>query len=36
VTGHDQRALHNRVRQIGSVAEFIDWFDNVWQEDKDR
>ena len=29
VTGHDQRALHDRVRQIGTVAEFIDWFDRV-------
>lgn len=27
--GHDQTALHDRVRQIGSVAEFLDWFDVV-------
>ena len=27
--GHDQRALHERVSQIGTVAEFLDWFDNV-------
>lgn len=27
--GHDQTALHNRVRQIGTVAEFLDWFDIV-------
>lgn len=29
VPGHDQRALHDRVRQIGTVAEFIHWFDTV-------
>lgn len=27
--GHDQTALHARVKQIGTVAEFLDWFDNV-------
>lgn len=27
--GHDQTALHDRVRQIGTVAEFLDWFDIV-------
>jgi hypothetical protein len=27
VRGHDQTALHDRVRQIGTVAEFIEWFD---------
>lgn len=25
--GHDQTALHDRVKKIGTVAEFIDWFD---------
>jgi hypothetical protein len=29
LTGHDQTALHDRVRQIGTVAEFLDWFDIV-------
>jgi hypothetical protein len=29
VRGHDQTALHDRVRQIGTVGEFIDWFDAV-------
>ncbi|MDQ3579522.1 MAG: hypothetical protein M3443_18385 [Actinomycetota bacterium] len=29
VTGHDQTALHERVAQIGTVAEFIQWFDDV-------
>ena len=28
-TGHDQTALHDRVRQIGTVADFLDWFDIV-------
>jgi hypothetical protein len=27
--GHDQTALHDRVAQIGTVAEFLDWFDIV-------
>lgn len=27
--GHDQTALHDRVRQIGTVAEFLIWFDIV-------
>jgi hypothetical protein len=29
VRGHDQTALHNRVRRIGTVSEFLDWFDNL-------
>ena len=27
--GHDQTALHDRVKQIGTVADFINWFDIV-------
>ncbi|MEJ7707334.1 MAG: hypothetical protein WKF82_08690 [Nocardioidaceae bacterium] len=27
--GHDQTALHDRVKQIGTVADFLDWFDVV-------
>lgn len=27
--GHDQTALHARVKEIGTVAEFLDWFDVV-------
>lgn len=27
VPGHDQRALHQRIAQVGSVKQFIDWFD---------
>ena len=27
--GHDQTALHARVKQIGTVAEVLDWFDIV-------
>lgn len=27
--GHDQTALHDRVRQIGTVSDFLDWFDIV-------
>lgn len=29
IAGHDQTALHDRVRQIGTVRDFIDWFDRV-------
>lgn len=27
--GHDQTALHDRVKQIGTVAQFLVWFDIV-------
>ena len=27
--GHDQTALHDRIKQIGTVSEFLDWFDVV-------
>ena len=27
--GHDQTALHDRVKQIGTVAQFLTWFDVV-------
>lgn len=29
LAGHDQKALHARVGQIGSVKEFIHWFDGL-------
>ena|SRR6266550_4255044 len=29
IPGHDQTAVHERVRQIGTVRDFIDWFDRV-------
>jgi hypothetical protein len=32
VIGHDQRALHARVAKIGTVREFIDWFDATYVE----
>src|SRR4051812_104087 len=28
--GHDQRAIHARIAQVGSVAAFLDWFDDTW------
>ena len=28
--GHDQRALHERVNLLGSVAKFCDWFDATY------
>ncbi len=31
VPGHDQRALHARVAQIGTVADFLDWFDRTYE-----
>jgi hypothetical protein len=30
VSGHDQRALHERVAKIGTVAEFLRWFDQAY------
>ncbi|RJK92521.1 hypothetical protein [Vallicoccus soli] len=27
VPGHDQKALHKRIAQIGTVKQFIEWFD---------
>ncbi|MCX5303068.1 hypothetical protein OG304_06325 [Streptomyces sp. NBC_00160] len=30
--GHDQKALHARVSKIGTVREFIDWFDTTYVE----
>jgi hypothetical protein len=30
--GHDQRALHARIRKIGTVREFIEWFDATYDE----
>jgi hypothetical protein len=29
VPGHDQRAIHERIARIGTVAEFLDWMDVV-------
>ena len=29
VPGHDQAALHQRVAKIGSIADFLQWFDNT-------
>ncbi len=29
LAGHDQTALHDRVKKIGTVAEFLDWFDDL-------
>lgn len=32
--GHDQKILHQRIALIGSVADFIDWFDALPAEAK--
>lgn len=29
VRGHDQTALHQRVARIGTIREFLDWFDAI-------
>lgn len=29
VRGHDQTALHQRVSKIGTIREFLDWFDAI-------
>lgn len=36
VPGHDQIALHKRVAQIGSIPEFIEWFDTLWESSTPR
>lgn len=34
--GHDQRAIHERIAKVGSVKDFIDWFDATWQSAQAR
>lgn len=29
--GHDQRAIHARIAKIGTVADFIEWFDSTFE-----
>lgn len=31
IRGHDQTTLHQRVAKIGTVSEFIDWFDRNYE-----
>jgi hypothetical protein len=30
--GHDQRAIHERIAKVGTVKDFITWFDDSWTE----
>lgn len=30
--GHDQRALHDRVARVGSVKQFLRWFDATYKD----
>ena len=30
VVGHDQKALHERIGRIGTVTDFVEWFDRAW------
>ncbi|MFI5687949.1 hypothetical protein [Streptomyces sp. NPDC051636] len=32
--GHDQRAIHERIARIGTVKDFIAWFDQTWKPDE--
>ncbi|MGW1466406.1 hypothetical protein ACWCPT_18910 [Streptomyces sp. NPDC002308] len=32
LSGHDQKALHERVARIGTVHQFIAWFDRTYTE----
>jgi hypothetical protein len=32
--GHDQRAIHDRVGNFGSVAGFLDWFDETYRHER--
>ena len=29
--GHDQRAIHERIARVGTVMDFITWFDQTWK-----
>lgn len=29
--GHDQRAIHDRISKVGTVAQFINWFDETFE-----
>lgn len=31
VPGHDQKALHERIARVGSVKQFVQWFDEHFQ-----
>ncbi len=31
--GHDQRAIHARVSKVGTVVDFIEWFDATYDAD---
>lgn len=31
--GHDQRAIHARVSKVGTVLDFINWFDDTFPDD---
>lgn len=30
--GHDQKALHDRVSKVGTVRDFVNWFDSTYVE----
>lgn len=34
--GHDQRAIHERIGRVGTVMDFITWFDDTWKPDEDQ
>jgi hypothetical protein len=33
--GHDQKALHDRVAKIGTVHDFILWFDEIYESSQE-
>jgi hypothetical protein len=34
MSGHDSRAVHERVARVGSVVAFLEWFDRTWTPDQ--
>lgn len=32
LAGHDQRAIHARIAKVGSVTDFLVWFDETWAD----
>jgi len=36
VTGHDDMTIHARIAKVGTVADFLDWFDATFDARRSR
>ncbi|MGW2257835.1 hypothetical protein ACWCXE_08205 [Streptomyces sp. NPDC001780] len=34
--GHGRRAIHERIARVGTVMDFITWFDQTWKADEEQ